>query len=313
MKNDSNIHDRYSKGIGYVNQILGILHEISFGQFYFEQALQLRNAKLVNGILCSIEAMYGLTKAQTEKLEKCDKYLFRKIFDSPMSTAIESFYLEMNALPLRFIIVGRRLLFYWTILNKSENDLVKQVYKTQQLLPVKNDWCLTFKEDLKDLDIHQTEDEIMKMKKNVFKTLVSEKIRAAATKYLCDLRNKHSKTSGLKVSNDIQKYLTTTHLSTHEKQILFKLRTRSFNCKGNYSNQYQSLICNFCDNPDYQEHLLNCKSTTKGIDLNGIKYSDIFGKLPEQIKIAKVMKKISDTRDRLTMLPSCVGKPGASS
>ena len=129
---------------------------------------------------------------------------------------------------------------------------MKQVYKTQQLFPVKNDWSLTVKEDLADLKIHHSEDEIMKMKKNAFKSLVSEKIRAASTKYLCDLKSKHSKSSGLKVRNDIQSYLTTTHLSTQEKQVLFKLRTRSFNCKGNYANQYESTICNFCDDADYQ-------------------------------------------------------------
>ena len=48
-KINDNISDRYNKGIGYANQILCILKEISFGKYHFEQALQLRNAKLMNG------------------------------------------------------------------------------------------------------------------------------------------------------------------------------------------------------------------------------------------------------------------------
>ena len=56
-KINGNIEDRYSKGIGHANQILSILKEISFGQYYFEQALLFRNAKLINGMLCSIESV----------------------------------------------------------------------------------------------------------------------------------------------------------------------------------------------------------------------------------------------------------------
>ena len=38
-KNDENIADRFKRGIGLATQITGILKEISFGQFFFEQAL----------------------------------------------------------------------------------------------------------------------------------------------------------------------------------------------------------------------------------------------------------------------------------
>ena len=60
-KVDDNIKDIYNKGIGYINQIVGILKEISFGKHYFEQALLFRTAKFINGILCSIESIHGLT------------------------------------------------------------------------------------------------------------------------------------------------------------------------------------------------------------------------------------------------------------
>ena len=71
-KVDENIKDRYNKGIGYINQIVGILKEISFGKHYFEQALLFRTAKFINGILCSIESIHGLTRKHIEKLESCD-------------------------------------------------------------------------------------------------------------------------------------------------------------------------------------------------------------------------------------------------
>ena len=107
-------------------------------------------------------------------------------------------------------------------------------------------------------------------------------------------------------------YLMTPHLTTQEKQTLFQLRTRVFQCKANFSNQFESLVCDFCDEIDYQEHLIHCPPSTQGIDLNGVKYEHIFGSLVDQIKSAKVMKQIADKRKSLSKLSSITRKPGAS-
>ena len=55
-------------------------------------------------------------------------------------------------------------MFYWNILQKPDNELVKQVLKSQQLAPVKNDWCLNIEEDLKMCNIILSEQEISAMK-----------------------------------------------------------------------------------------------------------------------------------------------------
>ena len=83
---------------------------------------------LINSILCSVESMYGLTNTHIQKLESVDKYLLRKIFNASSSTTTEALYLETGALPIRFIIKSRRLMFYWTILSKKESELVRKVY-----------------------------------------------------------------------------------------------------------------------------------------------------------------------------------------
>ena len=295
-KNDKNIEDRCKKGIGYVNQILSILKEICFGPYYFEQALQLRNAKFINGILCSIESMYGLTIKQVEQLEKCDRFLLRKILNCPISTPTEALHLETATMPLRFVIIGRRLLYYWNILRKPDTELVKQVLLTQQLSPVKNDWCTTIAEDLRLLDIDFTQETISSMKKGTFKKLISSKIREASNKFLLELKQKHSKSEGLTLSTEVKKYLTCSELSTTEKQVLFSLRARTFNCKANYKNQFLSLACEFCNNPDTQEHLISCFQTKRKEETIDVEYTDIFGSIQQQIKIAKIMKKIFDFR-----------------
>ena len=112
------IYERYKKGIGNVNKVLAILNEVSFGYFCFEMALLFGQSMLVNSMLCNIEVQYGLNKT----LESVDHYFIRKIFQSPISTPIESFYIETNLMCLRFIIMGRRLMYYHTILQKTDEE-----------------------------------------------------------------------------------------------------------------------------------------------------------------------------------------------
>ena len=67
-KIDENINERFKKGIGIINEIMSILKEVSFGYHYFEIGNLFRNSKLVNGMMCSIEALYGLNTKHIKKL-----------------------------------------------------------------------------------------------------------------------------------------------------------------------------------------------------------------------------------------------------
>ena len=81
-----------------------------------------RKSMFLNGILCSIEVLYGINSEHIDKLEKCDRSLMRRWFDCTISTPVESYYLETSELPVRFILMGRRLMYLWTILHKSDID-----------------------------------------------------------------------------------------------------------------------------------------------------------------------------------------------
>ena len=172
-KLEENILARYNKGIGIINEIMGTIKEVSFGYHYFDIGLLYRNSKLINGILCSIEALYGLKMTDIEKLEKCDHIFFRQLFKSGAGTPVESFYLATNSIPIRYVIIGRRLMFLWTILNKSESDLVRKCLTAQINNPVKNDLATTFSEDLEKCGITLTMSEISKMRKSKFRKIVN--------------------------------------------------------------------------------------------------------------------------------------------
>ena len=249
-------------------------------------------------MLCSVEALYGLNNSHIEKLEKCDHDFFRKLFRSGAGTPIESFYLATNTLPIRHIIIGRRLMFLWTILNKSESDLVRKCLTAQLMNPVKNDLATTFCKDLEICGITLTMYEISKMKKSKFRKIVNCQIRKIAEEYLINLKSKHSKLNGICDSYGTEKYLFSSSISIEEKQVLFKFRTRMVEVKSNFKNQYgPNLTCNFCQNEDTQSHLLLCKVLTDGIDTSGVQYDHIFSDVNKQEKIAKILNKILEQRE----------------
>ena len=117
-------------------------------------------------------------------------------------------------------------MYLWTILQKSEEELVTKVYQAQKLFPVKDDFIYQIKEDMEDLGLELEDDKIKNMKKAEFKNLVNSKIREAAHSYLLQKKDMLSKLKNLSSDYQLKEYLQTDCLSTSEKQLLFKLRTR---------------------------------------------------------------------------------------
>ena len=130
----------------------------------------------INCILCNSEVLYGINKTHIETLESVDKYYWRKVFGSLVSTPTESYFIETNTIPIRFILMSRRLMYYWNILQKDDTELVKKFFRTQKLIVSKNDWILQLNIDLDLCNITISEEKIKNMKKETFKSLVKSKI-----------------------------------------------------------------------------------------------------------------------------------------
>ena len=120
-KVDENVKMRHDKGLGLINQIMCIIKEISFGKYHFQVGMMLRTSLLINGMLYSTEAMASLSAKHINQLEECDNIFMRRLFEAESGTPIETFHLEASTCPIKFIIIGRKLVFYWSILKKSEN------------------------------------------------------------------------------------------------------------------------------------------------------------------------------------------------
>ena len=113
-------------------------------------------------------------------------------------------------------------MFLWSILQKTDKELVRKVYNLQKTFPVKDDWILQIGEDLKECQIEFDEEIICSMSKYSFKKLVKEKIYMLAFSYLLDEKSKIKKLVNLSTWK-MQDYLLTEKLSLSEKGCHFHL------------------------------------------------------------------------------------------
>ena len=208
----------------------------------------------------------------------------RKIFAAHSKTATELFYLETGKIPLRFIILKRRLMYLWHILTRDETELIHKVYSTQKYKTTKGDWYEVIEQVKKTLRIEISDQEIKSMKKDAFKNVVDKKVNIAAHQYLQMLASKHSKSKfAANQSTELEKqqYLSDKRFSRKDIQVLFALKTRMLNLKNNFKNLYNNnLQCQTCDVEEFIEdenHILNCENlrTKESSTIKMIMYMEI--------------------------------------
>ena len=222
------------------------------------------------------------------ELESVDETLLRKIFSAHSKTPIETLYLESGNIPIRFILMSRRLNFLKYMLNEDEDSLLRSFLEAQLDTPVKGDWVTMVTEDMKELEISLTMEQIEAMNKEVFKEMIKTKVQKEAFKYLTKLKDSHSKARKIRYEKlEMQRYLKpeTENLTIAEKKFIFAARTRMLDLAGNFKS---GLVCSKCRKcqieEETQEHLLECVELSDyGLVAECPEYDDLFGAKPTSI------------------------------
>ena len=232
-KNTINIEERVKRGFGAVTQTCQLIDDLCLGSFYFECANIFRNSLLLSTLLSNSDAWYNVTDKEITSLESVDEIMLRKVLFAHSKTPKELLYLETGNIPIRFILIARRLTFLHYILNEPENSLINEVFTVQCENPVKGDWVLTVKENIDELDLKMTFLQIKATTKDMFKSIVKEKVKIAAFKFLTKLQETHSKSSNIKYQKlEIQEYLKSSNKMTiKEKTFIFGARSRMLDLK----------------------------------------------------------------------------------
>ena len=105
--------------------------------------------------------------------------------------------METGQIPARFEIQKMRLMYLKNILEQNEDSQISKFFRLQMAEPSKGDWVSRCFTDLKELRITEQFDEIRKMKKEKFSTLVKSRVRENALLYL---KKKQKRQKLMKVS-----------------------------------------------------------------------------------------------------------------
>ena len=177
----------------------------------------LRNSLFISSLLSNSEAWYNLTREDVDKLEQADEILLRRILQCPFSTSKEIMYLELNCLPIIFIIMGRRINLLSSIVKEGEDSLIFKFVMAQLTNPNNSDWgqtVISFLEyvnmDMRLYDIANTDTEKLK-------EMVKMNIQEAALNYLNKEKSNHNKVKHIPHNEmKIQDYLSPDELTIDE-------------------------------------------------------------------------------------------------
>ena len=184
-------------------------------------------------------------------------------------------------IPIRFILMSRRLNFLHYILNEDEDSLLRNFFTAQRQSPVKGDWVTTVTNDMRELGINLTMEEIAGTSKLRFKEIIKNKVEMKALQYLTKLKDSHSKVKNIKHENmKLQPYLLSENknLTINEKKFIFAARTRMLDLKGNFKTGMSDRKCCKCEaTEETQQHLLDCTALgDNSLVLGSPRYDDLF-------------------------------------
>ena len=293
VKNDKNIKDKTNKAQGNVNKIVTSLKERPYGKFTFRAAQLMRNGMLIGAMLNNSETWVNVNKSDTDKLDKPDKHLSEKLFETKCAKAFT--YLEMGILPVKFVIMAKRLKFLKHILEESMDSLIRQVYETQKMESRKGDFVYLTKEDLKVVELEIKETEIAKYSNKEWSRKVNEQVEKAALKELLNENREKLKTKHLEYKFlEIQSYLK-ENKNTELSKVIFQIRSGTFDIKAWKPWKYGDNLCVMCQLKEENiYHFFKCESYKS----ETINYEDIYENNADlQVKVAKEAKKRQQTRE----------------
>ena len=126
-------------------------------------------------------------------------------------------------------------------MNVSKSEMIFKVYKAQKLSPVLGDWVLLLDKDKQQFQINLSDEEVSNISKERFKNIVKNKAKEITIEYLENLKKKKSKSKQLDIGDlTTSPYLTDSRLNKDERELLFKLRSKTVYVKENFKNAFQN-------------------------------------------------------------------------
>ena len=291
---------RHEKAQGYAISCQAMTTEISLGYQMYAVAKLLRQALFINGTLVNMETWPNFTLNRILLFERTEQHLLRKVLNAHSKTPVECIYLELGIVPFRYHLMNRRILYYKMVMMRPDDEITKKVVNRQKETKLEGDFYMQVSRDMTDLNV--SEEFVMKSSKETLQLKLKIETAESAFKYLIELGRNHSKVRETAYT-DLKgmSYFSDNRFSPDLANLLFKFRTRMFNVRNNFRNNYkqQSTLCPVCeDGEDSQAHLFDCKPIQEIVQTHNCEYEDIFSKdVDILLKVATTLKQIVNIRE----------------
>ena len=144
----------------------------------------MREAMLIGSMLTNSESWINLTQQDLDKLQKPDTNLLRKLLSESGNPSKVFMFLELGVLPVRYVIMMKRLTFLRYILGESTSSMIGQVYSVLKTDSRKGDFVHLVQSDLLELKLHMTDHEILNISKLRWTNIVKHKVTQVCFEYL---------------------------------------------------------------------------------------------------------------------------------
>ena len=169
------------------------------------------------------------------------------------------------------------------------------------------DWVRLVDADKTELGINLSDSEIQGVSKNAFHSFVKKKVKINMLKIFSELKKKHSKSKFLSCAElKPADYILDSRFTTKEKQLLFKLRSKTLDVKDNFKGLNNNPWCISCGLfTETQGHLLQCPQLVVGLKYPDLKTSRlnenfIYGNMTQQQMIVTIYSEVLEIREKFT-------------
>ena len=270
------IEDRIKKGNAVIVNCFALCNQLMMGIQLINVALVLYKSVLIPTLFYNSQSWRNITISNYKSFQTTQLKFLKRIMMAARSTPNSFVFLEFGELPAEHIIHARQLSFLHHIHTLDDNDPVKKMYLEQQKLIFEKNWANDMKEVITKYNLHREVERIVSFSKEKWKKLIKNAIEKVAFSQLTVESRSMTKTSTLIYEYfNPQPYLFYYPYKT--ACTIFKLRSKSFNCKVNQASAHNNLICRACkEEEESQDHIINCPVIRKnGINLNSNDINDI--------------------------------------
>ena len=229
---------------------------------------------LRSSILYACETYYNLKESEVRQLERIEEEFLRELLKTSRGCPLSQLYLEVGLIPAKFEIIKIRLLFLKYILNQKQESMIFRFYQLQSENSVQGDWATMCMENLKELNITESLEEIKLMTQYQFQNMLRKRVSDAAYKYLTGKQGKKGGEIEYKTL-EMSDYLSPlcSNLSIDSKRTIFAIRNKMTKIPANFSSENVKHKC-FCGENETMKHVYTC--TNLNSEKPAIKYEHIY-------------------------------------